>query len=42
MSDQELKQQQQSTNISPQPSTDKKKESTELSEEEMNKVSSGR
>jgi bacteriocin-like protein len=40
MSDQEKKQQ--STNISPQPDTENKKKSTELSEEELKKVSGGR
>jgi bacteriocin-like protein len=41
MSDQEKKEQQHSINISPQPDTEKKKGSTELSEEELNKVSGG-
>ena len=39
MSDKEQKQQ--STNISPQPDAEKKTQSTELSEEELKKVSGG-
>jgi bacteriocin-like protein len=39
MSDQEKKQQ--STNITPEPDAENKKQSTELSEEELKKVSGG-